>query len=143
MRKAIQRKNGQWRIVEEIDGVFHLRPLDWGMDSRGFWPRVELVFRDLDEKIPCPNCREQVFLDVIECVYGINRREGWDVVFLERCLHCRLPVCIRVKGFINNFPDFARHMENWASWEERKRAFDEQERKYYGELLFDNEGGSS
>lgn len=134
MRRAKQTRSGQWRIIEEKEGLCRLAPLDWGMDRQGHWPRVEIVRRDFGEKLSCPNCREAILLDDIESVFGVAKRKGADVLFLARCLHCRLPVIITLKGFIHTYPDIAGRMEGWASWKKRKADFEQEERRLYGDL---------
>lgn len=132
MRRAKQTRSGQWRIIEEQEGICRLGPLDWGRDRQGHWPRVEIVLREFCEKTRCPNCREFILLDDIECVFGVARRIGADALFLASCLHCHLPVTVRLNGFIHAYPDIVSRMEGWASWEKRKAEFEQEELKLYG-----------
>lgn len=132
MRRAKQTRSGQWRIIEEQEGISRLAPLDWGMDRQGHWPRIEIILREFGEKVCCPNCGEFILLDDIESVFGVAKRKGADVHFLARCLHCHLPVIIILKGLIHAYPDIAIRMEGWASWEKRKIEYDQEERKLFG-----------
>lgn len=135
MRRAKQTRNGQWRIIEEQEGICRLGPMDWGMDKQGHWPRVEMVLREFSKKIGCPCCRQNILLDDIECVFGVAKRFGADVIFLARCLQCHLPVMIRLPGFIHAYPDIVGRMEGWASWEKRKNEFEQEERRLYGQVF--------
>ena len=133
MRKARQTKYGQWYIVEELTGICHLRPLDWGIDRNGHWPRVDFMIRDLDEQVRCPCCSKVVALQEMDCVFGLTRREGYDVIILVRCLNCRLPSRIRVKGFIHAYPSITERMEGWSPWEQRRLDCVAEEKKLYGQ----------
>ena len=132
MRQARQKKSGQWYIVEEIAGVCHLRSLDWGIDRNGYWPRVDLMIHDLDEQVHCPCCNKIFVLQEMDCVFGLTRKDGFDVIILVRCLNCRLPSRIRVKGFMHTYPFITERMEGWTAWEKRGRDCEAEERKLYG-----------
>jgi len=133
MRLARQTKYRQWHIVEEIAGVCHLRPLDWGVDRNGHWPRVDLMIYDLDAQVHCPCCAKVFVLQEMDCVFGLARKDGFDVIILVRCLNCRLPSRIRVKGFMHTYPFITERMEGWTDWEQRRLDCEAEERKLYGQ----------
>ena len=134
MRRAKQTRSGQWRIIEEEEGICRLGKLDWSRDRNGHWPRVEMVLHEFSKEVGCPCCGQTILLDDIECVFGVAKRNGADVIFLARCLQCHLPVTIRLSGFIHACPDIVSRMEGWASWEKRKKEFEQEESRLYGQV---------
>ena len=134
MRQAIQDKNGQWRMVEEKRGICHLMPVDWSRDGKGHWPLVEMVVQRLDAPLKCPSCKKSILFNEIEYVFGVCRRDKKDVLFCISCLHCRLPLRIRVSKFMHTYPDIVADMEGWASWDARRQEFEVEEEKHYGKL---------
>jgi len=133
MQRARKNKNGQWYMVEERDGISHLQPIDWDRDRNGFWPRVDCTIPDFTQQVCCPCCNKVIELQEMDCVFGISKRDRGDIIILARCLNCRLPVRIRVKGLINGYPSTAARMTGWASWEKRQAEFAAVEIKLYGE----------
>lgn len=136
MRQARQTQYGQWYIVEELVGVCHLRPLDWGIDRNGYWPRVDIMIRDLDEQVHCPCCCKVFVLQEMDCVFGLTKKDGDDVIILVRCLNCRLPSRIQVKGFMNAYPYITERMTGWSAWEKRRIDCEAEEKKLYGRVCF-------
>ena len=133
MRQAQQSKRGQWYIIEERAGVCHIGPIDWGVDRNGYWPRVDFILHDLEEKVSCPCCGQVIALKEMDLIFGVTNREGCDVIILCRCLNCRLPYRVRIKGLINGYPYITERMEGWASWEKRGSDFEAEEKKLYGQ----------
>jgi len=82
MRKAIWNKTGQWRMVDKVNGVCHLRKVDWTMDRNGHWPMVEIGISSLKEAAVCPCCKERLLLNEMECLFGVTRREKNDILVL-------------------------------------------------------------
>jgi hypothetical protein len=133
MRHARRKKDGQWYMINERNGICHLQPIDWDRDQNGFWPRVDYTIPDLTEQVCCPCCSKVIGLQEMDCVFGLTKRDRGDVIILARCLNCRLPVRIRIKGLINGYPSTAERMVGWASWEKRQVEFTAEEKKLYGE----------
>jgi hypothetical protein len=119
-------------MVDERDGISHLQPIDWERDKNGFWPRVDCFISDFTEQVRCPNCSKVIELQEMDCVFGLTKQDRGDVIILARCLDCRLPVRIRIKGLINGYPSTAARMNGWASWEKRRAEFAAEEIKLYG-----------
>jgi hypothetical protein len=132
MRCARRKKNGQWYMVDEQDGISHLRSLDWSRDRDGFWPRVDCTIADFSEQVYCPSCNKVIEFQEMDCVFGIAKRDRSDVIGLAHCLDCRLPIRIRVKGLINGYPTTAKRMAGWSNWEKRQVEFAAEERKLFG-----------
>ena len=136
MRCARQKKDGQWFMVDERDGISHLRPVDWSRDRNGFWPRVDCTIDGFSEEVCCPCCSKVIELQEMDCVFGFTKRDHSDVISLARCLNCRLPVRIRIKGLLNGYPTTAERMIGWATWEKRHAEFIAEELKLYGSECF-------
>lgn len=132
MRIAHKTKSGRWYLRIQEGDICHINPIDWSVDRSGHWPRVELVVRDLGDALTCPKCGKIWVFEEIDCVFGTGKRDGSDVLILDRCLDCKLPHRIRATGFINSYPQVVQRMEGWAGWEERKSEFDAEELKLYG-----------
>jgi hypothetical protein len=132
MRRARRKKDGQWYMIDERDGICHLQTIDWERDKNGFWPRVDCTIADFREQVHCPGCNKVIELQEMDCVFGITKRDRGDIINLARCLDCRLPVRIRVKGLINGYPSTAQRMVGWSSWEKRKREFAAEEIQLFG-----------
>lgn len=132
MRLAKKTQDGRWYILEEEDGVYHIRPAGWGRDRNGYWPRVDLVVRGLEETVVCPHCGNTWVFEEMDCVFGRSRKDGNDVLVLVRCVNCRLPHRVRALGLITAYPRVAQLMEGWAEWEKRRGDFEAEEEKLYG-----------
>ena len=132
MRRTIQDKDGQWRMYEEVQGICRLLPIDWTKDRNGYWPQAEKIVDHLDVPLSCPSCGEMLLFNEIEYVFGVCRREKTDVIFLVNCLHCKLPIRVRVHGFMSRYPAIAKDMEGWENWDVRRKVFEAEEEKLYG-----------
>ena len=131
-RWARQDTKGRWRMTEEKGGICHLIPVDWSRDERGHWPHLQYVVQGVDVSLGCPSCQARLLFKAIEYVFGVCRRDQKDMVFLLRCLHCQLPVQIRVRHFMQNFPELVTDMEGWTSWDKRRQEFEAEEKRLYG-----------
>lgn len=119
-------------MVRKKEGICHLMPLDWSPDANGHWPRVEYIVEKLPAPCRCPSCNEDILFNEIEYVFGVCRRDKKDIIFLLRCLHCRLPMRIRVRNFLSRHEQLVEDMQGWAGWEARQQEFEAEEEKLYG-----------
>lgn len=119
-------------MVRKEGGICQLMPLDWSPDANGHWPRVEYAVERLPAPCRCPSCGENVLFNAIEYFFGVCRRDGKDVIFLLHCLHCRLPMRVRVRDFLSQHEQLVADMEGWAGWEARRQEFEAEEEKLYG-----------
>ena len=115
------------------------------MAGQLFGPHLRVQCRDCrfqfrcgEEYVPaslmvvCPNCGTSWVLEEMDCVFGMARKEGNDVIVLVRCLGCRLPHSARAVGFVTAYPRVIQLMEGWSEWEKREQDFRAQELKLYG-----------
>ncbi|MDW7709993.1 MAG: hypothetical protein SCH98_05920 [Deferrisomatales bacterium] len=133
MREARRSPDGRWYILEGSEALCRIGPPDWGPDPRGYWPRVDLEARALEETLACPNCGTEWVLEQFDCVFGTACREGNDIRVLVRCTTCRLPHRVRGVGFATAYPGLMDLMGGWTRHERRNELFRAAEKSFYGD----------
>jgi hypothetical protein len=135
LRHARRTRDKRWHLVEDCGGVPRIVPIDWGVDRSGHWPRVDFEARAFGQAIECPSCGASWLLRETDCIFGVARRDGNDVLVLVRCPGCRLPHRVRGVGFVTAFPQLFRLMGGWLDWDERSSAFEAEEAALYGRAV--------
>ncbi|HSH69203.1 MAG TPA: hypothetical protein VK997_04745, partial [Deferrisomatales bacterium] len=95
-------------------------------------PWVELERRALGDTVPCPACNSTWPVVEMDCIFGTARRSGNDLLLLTRCAGCRLPLRVRLVGFLTAYPGVVARMVGWADWPRREQRTREEERQRYG-----------
>ncbi len=132
MRVARRNRDGSWHLIDPDGPVQRIVPLSWQRDAEGHRPWVEFAVRELGGTVQCPACSDSWAVEELDCVFGDARRSGNDLLLLTRCAACRLPLRVRLVGFLTAYPGVVGRMEGWADWTRREQRTREEELLRYG-----------
>ena len=132
MRVAHRGRDGSWHMVEPGGPLPRIVPLNWLQDTEGRHPWVEFEVRELGSTVQCPACAGTWPVEEMDCVFGDARRSGNDLLLLLRCAACRLPLRVRLVGFLTSYPGVVERMEGWTDWTRREQRTREEELRRYG-----------
>jgi len=132
VRVARRGRDGRWHLLETGGATPRIVPLDWNRDGDGHYPWVELPLRQLGGRVQCPACGDRWAVEELDCIFGDVRRSGNDLLLMLRCAACRLPLRVRLVGFLTAYPGVVEAMLGWAEWSRREASTREKELQRYG-----------